>query len=163
VTAAIGRGRCLGGGFELALACDFIFAATDATLGLPEIALGAFPPAACALLPARVGTARASVAVVTGEARSAADWQTAGLIERTAPADRLEAEVERWFDAYLQPRSGAALRSAIRAARLALIAGVDPVLTEAERIYLDELVQTHDAAEGVAAFLEKRQPKWTDN
>ena len=52
VTAAIVRGRCLGGGFELALACDFVFAERDATFGLPEIALGVFPPAASALLPA---------------------------------------------------------------------------------------------------------------
>ena len=71
VTAAIVRGRCLGGGFELALACDFIFAAADAVMGLPEIALGVFPPAASALLPVRIGAARATRAIVTGEAHRA--------------------------------------------------------------------------------------------
>ena len=64
VTAAIVRGRCLGGGFELALACDFIFAAEDAAFGLPEIALGVFPPAGSLLLPARVGSARAGRTIV---------------------------------------------------------------------------------------------------
>src|SRR4029453_16522162 len=71
VTAALVRGRCLGGGFEIALACDFIFAEQSAVFGLPEIALGVFPPAASALLPARVGTARATGASVTGKSLTA--------------------------------------------------------------------------------------------
>src|SRR4029453_2941420 len=74
VTAAVVRGRCLGGGFELALACDFIFAADDAMLGLPEIALGVFPPAGAALLPVKVGGAQALRAIITGESRSASEW-----------------------------------------------------------------------------------------
>ena len=77
-TAAVVRGRCLGGGFELALACDFIFAAETATFGLPEIALGVFPPAGAVLLPWRVGGARATSAILTGTPRSAADWRAAG-------------------------------------------------------------------------------------
>ena len=74
-TAALVRGRCLGGGFEIALACDFIFAEASSTLGLPEIALGVFPPAGCALLPARVGTARATRAILTGQSLPAAAWR----------------------------------------------------------------------------------------
>ncbi len=163
MTAAIVRGRCLGGGFELALACDLIFAASDATFGLPEIALGAFPPAACALLPARVGTARTTGAIVTGLPRTARQWQSAGLIERVAVSEALEREVERWFEAHLRPRSAEALRHAIRASRLAVIAQIEPVLAEAERLYLDDLMRTSDAIEGVAAFLDKRPPKWTDS
>jgi hypothetical protein len=76
-TAALVRGRCLGGGFELALACDFIFAADNASFGLPEVALGVFPPAAAALLPLRIGAARATGAIVTGAVRSAAEWHSA--------------------------------------------------------------------------------------
>jgi len=79
-TGAIVRGRCLGGGFELALACDFLFAADNAWLGVPEITLGVFPPAAAALLPLKVGAARAAEAVVTGQVRQAADWLDAGLV-----------------------------------------------------------------------------------
>src|SRR4029077_16041014 len=80
VTAALVRGRCLGGGFEIALACDFIFAEESAVFGLPEVALGVFPPAACVLLPARVGAARATASILTGAAMTAAEWRQAGLV-----------------------------------------------------------------------------------
>jgi cyclohexa-1,5-dienecarbonyl-CoA hydratase len=162
VTAAIVRGRCLGGGFELALACDFIFASDDATFGLPEIALGVFPPAGSALLPPRAGYARATRAILTGESRPAAEWRDAGLVELIAPAESLEADVERWFDRHLAPRSAAALRHAAAAARAGLLAHVRSLLPELERLYLQELMSTHDAAEGISAFLEKRRPGWAD-
>ena len=162
VTAAVVRGRCLGGGFELALSCDFIFASEDAVLGLPEIALGVFPPAAAALLPARIGTARATRAILTGDARPAAEWCDAGLLEFVVASTTLEAEVDRWFDLHLASRSAAALRHAATAARLALSSHVRQVLPNLERLYLNDLMQTADAAEGIAAFLEKRSPQWTD-
>lgn len=160
VTGAIVRGRCLGGGFELALACDFIFAAEDAVLGLPEIALGVFPPAGSALLPARLGTARSTRAVVTGESRSAAAWRDMGLVEFVAPTDALDAEVDRWFAAHLQPRSAVALRHAAIAARTDLVTRVRQTLPELERLYLDELMRTHDATEGIAAFMARRPADW---
>src|SRR5439155_1130932 len=94
VTAAIVRGRCLGGGFELALACDFIFAAADAVMGLPEIALGVFPPAASALLPVRIGAARATRAIVTGEAHRAQEWRGVGLVAGVSPRGGPDADVE---------------------------------------------------------------------
>jgi len=162
VTAAIVRGRCLGGGFELALACDLIFAADDAVLGLPEIALGVFPPAGAALLPVRVGGAIASRTVLTGESRAAIDWHRAGLIELLAPASSLDAAVDDWFAAHLAPRSAAALRHAASATRVAISAHVRRTLPELEGLYLQRLMRTNDAAEGVAAFLEKRPPRWTD-
>jgi cyclohexa-1,5-dienecarbonyl-CoA hydratase len=161
VTAALVRGRCLGGAFELALACDFIFAETSALFGLPEIALGVFPPAASALLPSRVGTAHATPAILTGALRSAAEWQQAGLVI-VVPDGSLEGEVDRWFDRHLAPRSAAALRHAAAAARLSLQQHVRTVLPQLERLYLDELMKTEDAVEGIAAFLEKRTPRWTD-
>ncbi|HEX5476016.1 MAG TPA: enoyl-CoA hydratase/isomerase family protein [Vicinamibacterales bacterium] len=162
VTAAIVRGRCLGGGFELALACDFVFAADAAVLGLPEVALGVFPPAASALLPVRIGAARATRAIVTGASRPASEWLDAGLVEFIAASDSLDAEVTRWFDLHLAPRSATALRYAAAAARLGLAAHVRGVLPELERLYLKDLMQTADAAEGIAAFLDKRPPRWTD-
>ena len=161
-TAALVRGRCLGGGFELALACDFIFAEESSTFGLPEIALGVFPPAACALLPSRVGTARATSAILTGHLLPAPAWREAGLIEAVVPDGTLATEVDRWFDAYLGRASAAALRHATAAARLALREHVRAVLPELERLYLGELMRTEDAAEGVAAFLQKRVPRWTN-
>ena len=87
-TAAIVRGRCLGGGFEVALACDLVFASHDAKLGVPEVSLGVFPPAAAALLPLRVGASRASRAVLTGEALPADWWEQAGLVCRSGVGHR---------------------------------------------------------------------------
>jgi cyclohexa-1,5-dienecarbonyl-CoA hydratase len=162
VTAAIVRGRCLGGGFELALACDLIFASDDALFGLPEIALGVFPPAAAALLPYRVGGAIATRAIITGESRRAVEWHRAGLIEAVATSASLETCVDDWFETHLAPRSATALRHAASAARLPLVAQVRRTLPELERLYLDSLMRTEDAVEGVAAFLEKRAPRWKD-
>lgn len=161
-TAAVVRGRCLGGGFELALACDFIFAADDAHFGLPEVALGVFPPAAAALLPLRAGASRATSAIVTGAPRSAGEWHAAGLIEFVSAVDSLAGDVDAWFGRCLAPKSAAAVRHAAAAARLTLRAQVHDSLPRLEQLYLDDLMATADAAEGVAAFIEKRPPKWTD-
>ena len=161
-TAALVRGRCLGGGFELALACDFIFAETGATFGLPEIALGVFPPAAAALLPSRVGAARATAAIVTGTPTAAEQWHDAGLVHRVSRAGELAADVDRWFAEHLAGRSAEALRHAVAAARLGLRQHVGTLLPQLERLYLDTLMQTDDAREGVAAFLAKRPPRWSD-
>jgi cyclohexa-1,5-dienecarbonyl-CoA hydratase len=161
-TAALVRGRCLGGGFELALACDFIFAEEGATFGLPEIALGVFPPAAAALLPMRADGARATRAILTGETRPAAEWQVHGLVELVASAGSLHHRVDEWFASHLLPRSAAALRHAAAAARMGLQAHVREVLPRLEQLYLEDLMRTHDATEGVAAFLDKRSPSWMD-
>jgi cyclohexa-1,5-dienecarbonyl-CoA hydratase len=162
VTAAVVRGRCLGGGFELALACDFIFAADDAVLGLPEIALGVFPPAGAALLPIKAGGAQALRAIITGQSRPAAEWRALGLIDLMAPGPSLDTVVDKWFASQLAPKSAAALRYAAAAARLTLVTHVRRMLPELERLYLDRLMRTSDAVEGIASFLEKRPPKWTD-
>ncbi len=161
-TAAVVRGRCLGGGFELALACDFIFAADTATFGLPEIALGVFPPAATVLLPRRAGAARATSAILTGESRSARDWWEHGLLERVVPEAELAESVTQWFNATLACRSAEALRHAVRATRAPLLAAAVNELPAVERLYLQELMRTHDASEGVRAFLDKRAPRWKD-
>ena len=161
-TAAIVRGRCLGGGFELALACDLIFAAEDASLGLPEISLGVFPPAACVLLPVRAGAARATRAILTGEARPARFWYEQGVIELVAPAGALSVEVDRWCATHFAGKSAAALRHAAAAARAGMRAQVRALLPDVERLYLHDLMQTHDAAEGIEAFLQKRAPRWQD-
>jgi cyclohexa-1,5-dienecarbonyl-CoA hydratase len=162
VTAAVVRGRCLGGGFELALACDLIFAADDATFGLPEIALGVFPPVAAALLPLRTAGALAARTILTGESRGALEWHRAGLVEFVVPTASLERAVDEWFAKHVAPRSAAALRHATAAARIGIVTHVRQILPELERLYLASLMRTSDAAEGIAAFLEKRPPRWTD-
>src|SRR5688572_24166734 len=161
-TAAIVRGRCLGGGFELALACDFIFAADDATFGLPEIALGVFPPAASVLLPKRVGAARSAGPILTGQSKSAAAWHIDGLVEAVMPTADLASFITDWFERALAPHSAEALRQALTASRGALAAAARAELPAVERLYLNELMRTRDAIEGVDAFLNKRSPRWQD-
>ncbi len=161
-TAAMVQGRCLGGGFELALACDLVFAEAGALLGFPEIRLGVFAPVASVLLPARVGANRAMAALLTGEARPVSVWHQAGLVEAIASRGGLPGVVEEWYATHLAPTSAAALRHAVEAARLGICRLIDARLPEAERLYLAELMGTRDAAEGISAFLEKRPARWSD-
>lgn len=159
-TAAIVRGRCLGGGFELALACDFVFAADDAVLGLPEIKLGVFPPAGAVLLPLRAGYGRAAEAILTGEAKPAGAWRDAGVVAWLAPVAELERRVEEWFERALASKSASALAQAALAVRRGVREAAERLLPALEREYLDRLMQTADAVEGLRAFLEKRPPVW---
>jgi cyclohexa-1,5-dienecarbonyl-CoA hydratase len=160
VTIAAVHGQCLGGGFELALACDFIIAEEGAAFACPEIKLAVFPPAAAVLLPVRIGVSRAADLALTGSAWNATQAMNAGLIVRTAPQGRLEETVADWISDHFLPRSPAALRYALRAARLPLQRVLREDLPEIERIYLDELMAESDPAEGLRAFMEKREPRW---
>jgi cyclohexa-1,5-dienecarbonyl-CoA hydratase len=159
-TAALVEGRCLGGGFELALSCDDIIATDTATFGLPEIRLAAFPPAAAALLPLRVGASRATRAIVTGQTQSANYWHDAGLLSIVGDHVTLLDAAAMWFDSHLAPHSAVALSHAVSAARLTLRGPAEAALDAAERDYLGGLLKTADAAEGVQAWLEKRPPRW---
>jgi len=159
-TASLVEGRCFGGGFELALACDDIIATDNATFGLPEIRLAAFAPAAAALLPLRVGASRATRAIVTGQIQGAQYWHDAGLLSMVAPQSSLIDAAGAWFDTHLAPHSAAALSHAVLAARLTTRAQAEPALDAAERDYLGGLLKTADATEGVQAWLEKRPPNW---
>src|SRR5690606_17735862 len=107
-TAAVVRGRCLGGGFELALACDFIMTADDATFGLPEIALGALPPVASVLLTIKAGHARTARAALTGATQPVEEWRHAGLVTLIAPSDLLDTAVDDWYGRQLAPHSAVA-------------------------------------------------------
>jgi cyclohexa-1,5-dienecarbonyl-CoA hydratase len=159
-TIAAVRGQCLGGGFELALACDLIVAEESAQLGLPEIKLGVFPPAGAALLPLRIGCARAAEMVLTGTSSTTAQAAAAGLINKVFPAGELELQLDGWLQRDFLPRSAPALHFAAQAARRPLMRALEVDLPALERIYLDELMQAADASEGVLAFMEKRQPRW---
>jgi cyclohexa-1,5-dienecarbonyl-CoA hydratase len=160
VTLAAVRGQCLGGGFELALACDFIIAEEGAQFACPEIKLAVFPPAAAVLLPPRIGVSRAAKLVLTGATWSAFQAAGAGLIAQTAPQGQLEATVETWIRDHFLARSTVALRYGVRAARLPLLRALQEDLPQLERMYLDELMEESDAVEGLRAFIEKREPQW---
>ncbi len=154
------RGHCLGGGMELALACDFIIASEDARFGQPEIAVGAFPPVAAVLLPRLIGESRAREMILTGDPITAAQACAWGLVHRVVPAEDLKRETQA-LENRLLARSPAVLALARKAERIGFRGDFEAALRESERIYLEELVKTRDAQEGLRAFLEKRPPKWT--
>lgn len=157
-TVAAVDGRCLGGGGELALSCDVVFATARSTFGQPEIDLACFPPVAAAWLP-RFAPRAAYEMVLGGAPVPAADAAAAGLITRVvADADGAAGEwVER-----LSRKSAAALAVARRALRMGASGTFDEALSRVEALYVAEVLPTDDAAEGVAAFLEKRPPAWRD-
>ena len=152
------RGQCLGGGLELALAAGPIFASPDAQLGQPEMKLGVFAPAASCLLPRRIGQGAAEDLLFSGRSVTGAEAKSLGLVE--ALADDPQAAALAYFDAHLASKSAAALAFAIHAARGPLVADVRRRLDELVRLYVDTLMKTRDANEGIAAFLARRQPSW---
>ena len=158
-TAAIVRGNCLGGGLELAAWCTWLIAAPDAKLGQPEIKLAVFPPMASLILPWRIGGGAALDLCVSGRTISAADAHRLGLV--TAIAEDPGAHWDGFAAQHLLEASAASLRFAERAARMQLNAQLSATLPALEKLYLDELMATHDANEGIGAFLEKRKPVFT--
>jgi cyclohexa-1,5-dienecarbonyl-CoA hydratase len=158
VIAAV-RGKCLGGGFELVQPVDLIVAAEDATFGQPEIVLGVFPPAACVLLPGRVPAGLAAEIVYSGDAVSAVRAEHLGLVARVVPAAEVE-QVALDLALRIARHSAAALRAAKRTLHRAGAAERQVALRQAGHAYLHELMDTHDAIEGLRAFTEKRRPVW---
>lgn len=156
------QGRCFGGGLELALAGSRIFAHPGATFAQPEVKLGVFAPAASALLADRVGPAAAEDLLLTGRTISAAEAERLRLVdevcaENESPGQRALAYAQQ----HLLEASRSALRFATRAARLDRADALRLRLRALEELYLGELMRTADAKEGIAAFLEKRPPRWT--
>lgn len=152
------RGQCLGGGLEFACAGNLLFAAADAQLGQPEMNLGVFAPAASVLLPLRIGQARAEDLLYSGRSISALAAASWGLVNEVA--DDPVAAALAYFDKHLAQKSAASLALAVRAAREPFAALARARLEDVEALYLDELMATRDANEGLQAFVEKRQPRW---
>lgn len=159
VTIAAVRGAALGGGLELALACDLVLAEETAKLGLPEIQLGCYPPIAAAILPARIGWAAACELVLTGEAITPARALALGLVNRVCPEGGLAAATDELVRA-LTRHSPAVLREAKRALREGAAQPPSAALRRIEQRFLDDLMSLSDAEEGIRAFLEKRAPVW---
>ena len=152
------RGQCLGGGLEFAATASLIFAASDGQLGQPEMKLGVFAPAASVLLPLRVGQARAEDLLLSGRSISALQAATWGLVHEVA--DDPAAGALTYFEKNLLGKSAAALALAVRAAREPFAELARARLDDVEALYLDKLMATRDANEGLQAFIEKRQPRW---
>jgi cyclohexa-1,5-dienecarbonyl-CoA hydratase len=160
VTVAAVRGACLGGGAELAAVCDIVYTARDATWGFPEIKLACYPPVATVALPALIGQKRASELIFTGRQISGDEAAAIGLANRSARSEELDGMVQATVEELAQ-MSPAALAHAKKSMYAWDAIHFDKGLARAEKIYLEELISTADAREGIIAFLEKRAPKWT--
>ncbi|HEV8493492.1 MAG TPA: enoyl-CoA hydratase/isomerase family protein [Candidatus Angelobacter sp.] len=159
ITIAEVHGACLGGGAELAMVCDTCFTTPDAKWGFPEITLGCYPPVACAALAALVGQKRAADLVFTGRIFSGKEAAAWGLANEAQPEGELRQAIQRSVD-YLLKLSPAALAVAKKAFYAWDSMHLDKGLARAEKIYLEELMQTEDVKEGIAAWMEKRKPEW---
>lgn len=152
------RGQCLGGGLEVALAGGPIFAAPDAQFGQPEMKLGVFAPAASVLLPYRVNQPAAEDLLFSGRSIGATEARAIGLVHTVFEDPELAALA--YFNEHLGNKSASSMACAVLAARGAMLRDVRHRLAEVERLYLDRLMQTRDANEGLVAFLARRKPHW---
>ena len=158
-TLAAVNGAALGGGLEVALACDMIVATTGAKLGQPEIKLAVFPPVAAVLLPRLLPPARAHELLYGGGTLTAGEALQYGLLNRVFARESFLADVQAFAAPFLE-LSRAALAATRQAVRLAAGKSFGAALTDVEGLYLRELMATADAKEGLDAFLAKRKPVW---
>lgn len=159
ITIAEVHGACLGGGAELAMVCDLVYTTKDAKWGFPEISLGCYPPVACAALSALVGEKRAADLIFTGRTISGEEAAQWGLANQALAEGDLQPTIQRTLD-YLTKLSPAALAVTKKAFYAWDSIHLDKGLARAEKIYIEELMQTADANEGINAWLEKRKPEW---
>jgi cyclohexa-1,5-dienecarbonyl-CoA hydratase len=162
ITVSKVRGNCLGGGAELAMVCDLSYTGKRARWAFPEISLGCYPPVACAALAALIGQKRATELILTGRTIAGADLANIGLVTRVVPEYKLDATVEAVI-AQLSQFSPSSLGITKKAIYCWDSIHFDKGLARAERIYLEELIKTADAQEGINAFLQKRKPNWMGN
>ena len=159
VTIAAVRGNCFGGGAELAAMCDLVFTTDTSNWGFPEITLGCFPPVAAVVLSAIVGQKRAADLILTGRRISGEEAMRIGLANEAVPDDELSELVDEAAER-LGKLSAASLAMTKKALYSWEAIHFDKGLARAEQIYLEELMKLEDAHEGIAAFMEKRQPVW---
>ena len=159
VTIAAVHGSCLGGGAELAMVCDIVYTTDTAQWGFPEIKLGCYPPVAATALAALVGQKQAAELILTGRTIPGTQAASIGLANLSVSEEQLEPVVDECV-ARLKRLSPAALAVTKKAIYAWDSMHFDKGLARAEKIYLDELMQTADAQEGIEAFLQKRTPEW---
>jgi cyclohexa-1,5-dienecarbonyl-CoA hydratase len=157
LTMAVVRRHCLGGGAELALMCDLIYCCPDAVFGFPEIKLASYAPVAMVALSAVIGQKRAAELLLTARTINAQEALGMGLVNGVAvdpetPATETLARIQQF--------SPAALAIAKKAFYAWQSIHFDKGLARSEQIYVDELMKTEDAKEGIRAFVEKRRAKW---
>lgn len=158
---AVVNGAALGGGCELALYCDMVIASEKSKFGQPEIQVGVFPPIAALIFPRVIGQKKAMELILSGDTISAQEALGLGLINRVVPEASLAEEAKGWIEKF-KKLSGIVLRLAKEATLEGLNDDRSKGLKAIEKIYLDQLMKTSDATEGLKAFLEKRKPAWKD-
>ena len=159
VSVAAVNGPAVGGGFELAIACNLIVASDKAVFALPEIELGVFPPVAAVILPRTTPRRKAMEWILTGEKISAKELVTYGIVNKVLPQAKFEAGLKK-FIASLSSKSAPVLRLARQAQLSAYYSTYEQAVTTVESLYLKDLMNLRDAKEGIASFLEKRKPVW---
>ena len=159
ITIAAVHAHCLGGGAELAMVCDVVITTETAKWGFPEIKLGCYPPVACTALAALVGQKHAADLILTGRTISGKEAAAIGLVNRAVPESELQPAIHGYLQHFAK-LSPAALAIAKKASYAWDSMHFDKGLARAEKIYFEELMKTEDAQEGIAAFLQKREPQW---
>ncbi len=158
-TIAVVDGAALGGGCELVAGCDIVIASERAHFGQPEIKLGLFPPVAAVLLPRVIGDKRARELLLTGDLIDAQEAGRLGLVNYVLPSGQLEQKTSEIL-AKLRELSAQSLEATVRALSLARGRSFEEGLSRVEDYYLNDLMKTNDATEGIRAFLDKRRPFW---
>lgn len=159
-TLAVAHGAVLGGACELVALADLAIVADDATLGTPEIRLGVVPPVAAAYFPRLIGLQRAAALILTGDTVSGAEAARMGLVWRSVPSDRLEAESRAIVERF-RGLSASALRLARRTVRGATRMPLHQAIVEATDLQARSIPEMADAQEGLRSFMEKRAPVWS--
>ncbi|MFO7460643.1 MAG: enoyl-CoA hydratase/isomerase family protein [Desulfatiglandales bacterium] len=159
VTVASVSSSCLGGGCELAIFCDLVISGENAKYGQPEIQVGVFPPIAAQIMPRIIGRKAAMDLILSGRIISATEAVQMGLVNKVVSDETLEQETQAFVRPFLK-LSAEVLRQTKQAVTAGLRDDLEPSLKEIEDIYLNQLMKTHDAQEGLKAFLEKRKPTW---
>jgi len=154
-------GQSLGGGFELCLVCNFIFADKTAKVGQPEILLGVFAPPASIMLPLKIGNAKSDELLITGKIISAEEAKQIGLInEFYDDKEAMEAATDAWIKKNILGKSASSLKFATRTARASFNYFMLKNIPAFTNMFINELMETNDANEGINSFMEKRKPVW---
>jgi cyclohexa-1,5-dienecarbonyl-CoA hydratase len=156
---AVVQGFCLGGGMELAIACDVIVADKGASFGQPEIKVGFFPPYAAIRLPQLVGPAKAIEICTTGKFYSAAETQAMGMVAHVSEDGTLSETAESIVKE-IQGNSPLIIKLNKRAVRQHMGLDFKQALAGVSDLFLNELMKTEDTLEGIASYEEKRKPVW---
>lgn len=159
VTIAALKGLTLGGGCEIAIFCDLAIAADNLKIGQPEIKLSAMAPVALLILPRLVGLKKSAELLLTGKIIEAAEAEQIGLINKAVPLDSFDTELESFIQPFTE-LSLVGLKFSKKGINLGLETAFLDGLEKIEKVYLDELMASEDAHEGLKAFMEKRKPLW---